>query len=108
MQGVLAQLLVLLIVFCGLGIMLSPMFGRGLDPFLLTRPFGRWAIRLPVRFFRSLSRFFHRLSSASWREAMRTRSLVLKLLLFPTSAAFGATALAFAIPAEILGEIRRS
>ena len=107
MQGILAQLIVLFIALCALSVMVSPLFGRGLDPFFLTRPFTRWGMRLPARFCRGMSRGFNRLYGASWREAMRTRSLLLKLVLFPTSAVCAATALAFAIPAEILGEIRR-
>lgn len=107
MLEALTPLLALFVVLCGFSIVVSPMLGRRLDPFLLSRPIGRWAMRLPARICRGLSRVFNRWSDQAWQHAHRTQSLFLKMFLYLASAALGTIGLLLTIPAELLGDIPR-
>lgn len=69
MQELLSFILLLAIISCGLSIMLSPLTGKKMDPFLLLRPIGRYAKRLSRR---SLTGFFKTLKQwtrSTWRAA---------------------------------------
>ncbi len=105
MLEALASLLVLFIVLCGLSVVVSPMMGRHLDPFFLSRPVGRWAIRLPARTCRGTSRIFNRWSRQAWLHGNRTQSLFLKIFLYLSSATLGTIGLLLTIPAELLGDL---
>ena len=107
MLEALTSLLTLFIVLCAFSVVVSPMLGRRLDPFLLSRPIGRVAIRLPARAVHWLSRRFNHWSGQAWKRAYRTQSLSLKIFLFFASAALGTLGLLLTIPGEILGEVKR-
>jgi hypothetical protein len=98
-------ILTLLVILCGFSVLISPVLGRPLDPFILTRPLARWFTRLPARLFRRLARMFNQLSRASWKRADRSSSLLLKLSLYAASATLGSVGLFLTIPAELLGDI---
>lgn len=107
MLEALTPLLALFVVLCGFSAVVSPIMGRRLDPFFLSRPIGRWALRLPARICRWLSCVLNRWSRQAWLLGNRTQSLLLKIFLYLSSAALGTIGLLLTIPAELLGEIKR-
>lgn len=102
MESLLASILLLAVISCGLSVIASGVTGRA-DAFLFIRPLVRLLTRAPARICRGISRLSSRWARRLWRSGTQT----LWLLPFFGLAAFtlAVTSLFFAFLAEVAGEV---
>jgi len=94
-------LAVIFVILCGFGIMLSP---TKWDPFLLTRPIGRYMKRLFGRSIALAYKTLKRWTKAMWVVSKNPhRSLVARIFAAASLPLLGALVTLLAIPADIIG-----
>jgi hypothetical protein len=94
-------LAVLFVILCGFGIMLSP---TKWDPFLLTRPMGRYAKRLLGRTTMEMCKTLKRWTKVMWGISKNPhQSPVARLFAAASLPILGVLVALLAIPADIIG-----
>lgn len=102
MQEFVSLVVLLVVLSCGLSIMLSPLTGRKMDPFLLARPFGQYAKKVSKRGLTGALKTCKKWTRSSWRAAQNPRQhILLRLLLYGLATVCGIGVAILAIPADI-------
>lgn len=109
MEAIIGCLLKLAIISCGISVMASGFRSKkGMDPWLILRPIGRFTWRSTRRTVPKLAKALCNGANSMWRHARHPRTPVpAKVCLYPLSVLVGICGIAVSIPAYILGEIKK-